>query len=485
MVKCLDEDEKVGARRLSDYLAKQHKTEFIDAANESGVAVCGLLDATESAAIMTDAGLIDAQWNTIMRHLRDKFHAKIAVSLMEAKRKCYEGYTEPRVKVIYHRAGDKEEEKIVAEYQDIKAEFKKAVETLLRFHQVRRRKNVVRIRLVIGGDHGQGAFRLGFRVLIDLECGEVLHKTISIATVRCKKEVGAILEATVIDWIAKDLKHIHDYPLHLLNCDGRRIVTCFESDLDDPEDTALAPIQVEQFIAGDLAWECFCLGKEGAANNWCIHCMLNSSQWSEANHGKGGCWSIDKLNDIADSDKKGPNRMGVKRRTYFPWIPIENYILPILHLCIGLGNDVIDYFGFLVEWRLTKLSPEERSWKNRVDTLNTLIPERRQEANDWKAGIHGKRRTALMGLRRSRALAPAEVEELATLDATFAALGKARDDLVAERKSLKEKIDRAHEARRKPPEGVDRTWYLLMERIYRENGVKREDYHKRKFSGRP
>ena len=37
----------------------------------------------------------------------------------------------PRVKVIYHRAGQKDEEKITAEYQDIKAEFKKAVETLL------------------------------------------------------------------------------------------------------------------------------------------------------------------------------------------------------------------------------------------------------------------------------------------------------------------------------------------------------------------
>ena len=39
--------------------------------------------------------------------------------------------------------------------------------------------------------------------------------------------------------------------------------------------------------------------------------------------------------------------------------------------------------------------------------------------------------------------------------------------------------------RRKPPKEVTRTWYLLMERIYRDCGVKREDYHKRKFSGRP
>ena len=219
-VRCLDKDVKVGALRLSGYLAKHHKDEFIDAANASGVAVTGVLNATESAALYTEAELGDEQWNTIMRHLRNKFDAKIACSLLDLKRKCYEGYTMPRVKVIYHRAGQKDEEKIKAEYQDIKAEFKKAVETLLRVNRLKNRKQVKRIRLIIGGDHGQGAFRLGFRVLIDTEGGKSpMCKTINIATVYCKKEVGAILESTVIDWLAEDLKQIHDNPLHLLNLD--------------------------------------------------------------------------------------------------------------------------------------------------------------------------------------------------------------------------------------------------------------------------
>ena len=102
-VRCLDKDVKVGALRLSGYLAKYHKDEFIDAANASGVAVTGVLNTTESAALYTEAGLGDEQWNTIMRHLRNKFDAKIACSLLDLKRKSYEGYTMPRVKVIYHR----------------------------------------------------------------------------------------------------------------------------------------------------------------------------------------------------------------------------------------------------------------------------------------------------------------------------------------------------------------------------------------------
>ena len=34
---------------------------------------------------------------------------------------------------------------------------------------------------------------------------------------------------------------------------------------------------------------------------------------------------------------------------------------------------MIDYFGHLVEWTLTKLSDEERGWKNRVVAKLTWI----------------------------------------------------------------------------------------------------------------
>eukprot|EP00984_Skeletonema_dohrnii_P013053 scaffold5379_cov151-Skeletonema_dohrnii-CCMP3373.AAC.3 len=89
-----------------------------------------------------------------MGHLRLKFKAKIAVSLLDTKRRCYEGYTAPRVKL-----------------STVEKEIRK-LEVLLRVKLVGKRKRVKRIRLVIGGDHGQGALRLGFRVLIDTESDE-------------------------------------------------------------------------------------------------------------------------------------------------------------------------------------------------------------------------------------------------------------------------------------------------------------------------
>lgn len=87
VVECLDNDTS----RLAKYLAKNHGETFIDAANESKVVALCVLNAEESAS--------DQQCNTIMGHLRLKFKAKIAVSLLDTKRRCYEGYTAPRVKL--------------------------------------------------------------------------------------------------------------------------------------------------------------------------------------------------------------------------------------------------------------------------------------------------------------------------------------------------------------------------------------------------
>ena len=61
------------------------------------------------------------------------------------------------------------------------------------------------------------------------------------------------------------------------------------------------------------------------------------------------------------------------------------------------------------------------------------------------------------------------------------ALEKARDNTLKEKKATSDKLTDNIQARRK--EG--KCWFVNMDRLYRKHGVKREDYHKRKFSGRP
>ncbi len=66
--------------------------------------------------------------------------------------------------------------------------------------------DVKKLFLVIGGDHGQGAFRLIMCCLMVLKGKKLLvHTKKCIAEVYCKKDEGALLDATVMSWLNEDL----------------------------------------------------------------------------------------------------------------------------------------------------------------------------------------------------------------------------------------------------------------------------------------
>ena len=252
-------------------------------------------------------------------------------------------------------------------------------------------------------------------------------------------------------------------------------------------------IKVTQMLCGDFAFHAYCLGKENSSSAWCIYCMLRNHEWSV--YPKNMCgrlWDMNSLTAMARSSNKGADRLGVKCEPKFPWITIINRILPKLHQVIGLINDVIVYFETQVEWTIIMLPPVEKIWKARVQELNDIIPALEQAVRDWQSE-KGDERTRLMGKVRNskrknaKTMTPMTREEaeaearFKVLDAELIPLQKKRDDAQGERKKLKEKF-----AERTSKRIVDtKSWYIPMEQIYTANKIKREDYHKRKFSGRP
>lgn len=121
--------------------------------------------------------------------------------------------------------------------------------------------------------------------------------------------------------------------------------------------------------------------------------------------------------------------------------------------------------------------------------------KRSTEWNDtpWNDTTKDKRHKGLMALRRTRAptahdgnrLSPEELQEFTTLDNEFKQTRKLGDDAQERRKALLKLTNAAAKNRRMPPKEVTETWYLSMEKIYRNHNVVREDYHKKMFAGRP
>ena len=184
--------KKVGDRRLANYLAKNHQETYLEIDEEHGLVMARPMDEIEPAAMWRDTRLLDYQAQTVLWHLSFHFESKITVPF----HKMYllvEGYTKPRVKVFeYHLDGEKHSKIVHAQFQDITKEFARCVEESIAENNVRP-EHISKIILVVGGDHGQGGFRVVFRTLLIISgLPGPLYKTKAIAEVYCNKEEGVL-----------------------------------------------------------------------------------------------------------------------------------------------------------------------------------------------------------------------------------------------------------------------------------------------------
>ncbi len=69
-----------------------------------------------------------------------------------------------------------------------------------------------------------------------------------------------------------------------------------------------------------------------------------------------------------DAEKnKGDPVLGVKKKPWWPFIPLPNYLVPLLHCLIGIGNQLLDKLRAIINEHIAEYSPGE-------DAICALIP---------------------------------------------------------------------------------------------------------------
>jgi len=121
-------------------------------------------------------------------------------------------------------------------------------------------------------------------------------------------------------------------------------------------------LQIRAFIAGDLAFSATILGKPNMSPCWCTWCMLSKFQLNIEGHRAGPEWTVDKIveirNNVANGLAEKPETIfGCTHSSLFDAVPINNYIVSVLHIIIGIGNSLADVLFDWVEWRIEKLTP--------------------------------------------------------------------------------------------------------------------------------
>lgn len=133
--------------------------------------------------------------------------------------------------------------------------------------------------IILGGDHGIGAFRMPFRTVLVLKDGRHLKKDIGIATVVCKKDTGKVILNTIMDWLTEDLKEINDSNV-VLTMDASGNLQC-DLQLKTDANSHLLELETGIYITGDIKWFCILLGMEDMAPHYCVYCTLRKLEWKK------------------------------------------------------------------------------------------------------------------------------------------------------------------------------------------------------------
>ena len=311
--------------------------------------------------------------------------------------RLYAGFTKERTGCIEYNHGPKSKKKpetIKFEYQSVSDEFLLRVGEVLTENKIKPQQ-VERIGFVIGADHGKDAFRVCFRCTVKLfGSDKLIYKTASVGSVYCNKDTSDIVEKTILNWLTEDMKKIHEskmvFSAESLDNSGTR-VACGFIPKSSPNPLGERVIEsITMFVTGDLAFLAMILGREGMSGHWCHICMALKKDWAKEGHSTGEKWTIQKMIDMLGKGNTGTDRKGMKARPYWDFIPIENYIIPLLHVMIGVGNDILEHFMDQYDLNIIKLSTEENKARNDVQDFEKNLKAKREELKAWDGSVDGK-----------------------------------------------------------------------------------------------
>ncbi len=75
--------------------------------------------------------------------------------------------------------------------------------------------DVLRVQVVIGGDHDDTAFQFGASVSVELSDDRIIDFEVSICELICRKDTGHLLEETILQRLTSGLEIISTFQLHL------------------------------------------------------------------------------------------------------------------------------------------------------------------------------------------------------------------------------------------------------------------------------
>ena len=254
-----------------------------------------------------------------------------------------------------------------------------------------------KIDFLVSGDHGCDTFSLVLKIIL-LDRRGVCLKQIEVAAsdIATKKDSYEILLYTIatrVNMMIQNIKSQGNMQLYLYanvdnNNNTNHKVSFSQNDTTPPltiPTTTTIPFQF--LIVGDLKWLNQMLGKVNMEGHWCVWCNLSKNDWKDENHEIGTHWTIERLNTHRELQHNTANlRKGVVKPLLCDTVEITNYIVPCLHLLLGLGNEPLDHLFAVVDaWIEPLTSPDITTKYNQYATAKLAYGIDNMVTQDYKS----------------------------------------------------------------------------------------------------
>jgi len=261
------------------------------------------------------------------------------------------------------------------------------------------------IQICLGGDHGKGKFTFMALVAVRFKAdAEVPDKILEFQIGQIDEETDTIeflkplLERLEVGIRRMNPSNMGKTTLSVSkkNGDGERTLN-----FDGSNDDYVFP--VEFFMIGDLKYMFMVVGRSGYSGAHCLYCFLEKKDWKDK-HIKNKTINpeveevtIEKLmerilqcqpdagQDPDEAAKAISGLVGQKEEPLWTFIPVQNYLVPLLHLLLGLGNNLLDNYFSWLDYRIENRTPEEVEACNMallaaiaVDEHNLLFREKKE-----------------------------------------------------------------------------------------------------------
>ena len=405
------------AFRVSKHLCRFYKEPFVAALRKEGMEIANPMSTTQFVAMLSALQITGQKEKVLAKYLR-QYLGKGFCPSQRGMSILGEGHAEVFTNSIeWEYEAGKRKEKVEWMEKNVHSEIEIQLTRALNSRSLLQPSNVYEVQVVLGGDFGDKAFHFVAEVTAFLNDGsEPVYFEFIVSELICKSESAPLLEATIVPRLKEGLKLITDKRLQIKSTDDGMLVCSFvtaavlypmTSSTSDSKQ-----ILVDIYIIGDLKFQAALFGRAGMSGHHCMWCKLKRKEFQKIDHKDGEPWTFSDLlataERVAGSSRGVKSIDGVKKDPWWPFLLFKHHIAPLLHINIGIGNNLLDRFCNVINVFIEKLSSAELQEIRTLQNYERIIDETVKERDAFDLSTDGKTLTSLQGKinRRRKISAP-------------------------------------------------------------------------------